>query len=85
MYLVTYFISTFVSTLRSLINVGLRLLIWKLFIQGYFLITEAALIYFQIFSRSNIFFYFDSKKKLNILVHEDQFPPLIHIAQVTLM
>ena len=65
------------STLRSLINVGLRLLIWKLFIQGYFLIREAMFINSQIFFVNDFFFDFDSKKNA-ILVNEDCFPSLIH-------
>ena len=61
----------FFSTLRSLINVRLCLLIWKLLIQGYFLIREATFINFQIFFQELYFFYFDNKKMLNVLVHED--------------
>ena len=37
----------YVSTLKSLINVALRLLILRLFIQGYFLIREATFINFH--------------------------------------
>ena len=43
------------STLRSLINVGLRLLICTLFIQGYFLIREATFINFQSFFQEQYF------------------------------
>ena len=60
-----------VGTLRSLINVGLCLLIQTLFIQGYFVIREATFINLQFSMKLMLYFglmhYFDCKKILSFL------------------
>ena len=70
------------DTLRSQINIGLSLLIWKL-LQDYFLIRVARFIDFKIFSMSNIFLTLMVKNV--IFLHEDWIYSLIHRVKITFM
>ena len=64
-----YIIQNGFGTLRSLINVGLRLLIWTLFIQGYFLIREATFIIFHCFFQGLYTYSAHQKIILNVKNH----------------
>ena len=70
------------DTLRSQINIGLSLLIWKL-LQGYFLIRVATFIDFKIFSMSNISLTLIVKNVIFVL--EVWIYSSIHRVQITFM